>query len=149
MKPVTTWILIADGARARVLENTGPGKGVAEVAGLEFSDAHLRSRDIMADKPGRTFPSAGVGRSAMEPPTDPVEKRQSDFARSLAEALEKKRRQKAFDRLVLVAAPAALGHLRSMLSPQLRETVAGELAKDLTKVPNPDIPKHLVGVLAV
>jgi protein required for attachment to host cells len=149
MKPLTTWILIADGARARVLENTGPGKGVAEVAGLEFADEHLRSSDIMADKPGRAFSSAGEGRSAMEPSTDPVQKRQSDFARRLAETLEKKRRQKAFDRLVLVAAPAALGHLRSALTPQLREAVSGELAKDLTKVPNPDIPKHLMGVLAV
>lgn len=149
MKPITTWILIADGARARVLENTGPGKGVAEVAGLEFTDERLRSRDIMADRPGRAFASAGDGRSAMERPTDPVEKRQSDFARSLAAKLDRKRRQKAFDRLVLVAAPAALGHLRGALSPQLRELVTAELAKDLTKVPNPEIPRHLEDVLVV
>src|SRR5262249_34094570 len=28
MKPTRTWILIADGARARILRNDGPGKGV-------------------------------------------------------------------------------------------------------------------------
>ena len=37
MKKTVTWVLIADGAQARVLENTGPGKGLRQVEGLDFS----------------------------------------------------------------------------------------------------------------
>ena len=147
MKPVITWILIADGARARILENAGPGQGLGEVT--EFSQPPLRARDIMADRPGRSFDTTGKGRSAMEPPTDPVEKREADFARSLADALEQKRRAGAFDRLILIAAPTALGDLRKALPEQLKRLVYAELAKDLTKVPNDEMPKHLEDVLAV
>ena len=35
MKPTTTWILIADGARARLFANHGPGKGVEAVEGAD------------------------------------------------------------------------------------------------------------------
>ncbi|MEX0627924.1 MAG: host attachment protein [Cucumibacter sp.] len=149
MKPIVTWILIADGARARVLENTGPGKGLREVEGFEFADARLRARDIMADRAGRSFASVGHSRSAMESPTDPVDKREADFARSLAVMLEKQRRVGAFDRLILVAAPNALGDLRASLTPRVRAIVYAELSKDLTKVPNAEMAKHLEGVLAV
>lgn len=149
MKPVITWILVADGARARVLENTGPGKGLSEVDGLEFANEHLAARDIMADKPGRTFASAGTGRSSKEPPTDPVAHREMEFVKTVAETLEKKRQKGAFDRLILVAAPRALGDLRQHLPNGLKDAVYAELAKDLTRVPNTEMPKHLEGVLAV
>ncbi|UXN75484.1 host attachment protein [Devosia sp. A8/3-2] len=33
MKKTVTWILIADGTQARVLENTGPGKGLRQWRG--------------------------------------------------------------------------------------------------------------------
>ncbi len=149
MKPIITWILIADGARARVLTNTGPGKGVQEVAGMEFAQAPLKSGDIMADPPGRRQASVGKGRSAMQPATDPVDKREADFVSDLAQMLETKLRKKAFDRLIIAAAPQALGTLRTAMSPQVRQKVVHEIAKDLTHIPNTEIGKHFEDVLAV
>lgn len=149
MKPIVTWIVIADGARARVLVNVGPGKGLQEVAGLELEQKPLKSTDIMADRPGRSHASTGHGRSAMEPPTDPVDKREADFIVSVAAMLDKQLSDKAFDRLILAAAPQALGNLRKSISSQVQKTVMAELAKDLTRVPNTDISKHFEDVLAV
>lgn len=149
MKPKTTWILIADGARARVLQNTGPGKGLAEVKGLEFAQDRLKTQDIMADKPGRAFASAGHGRSAMEPPTDPVEKREADFVADLARVLDAQFAEGAFDRLIVAAAPTALGTLRKAMTPRVGAVISAELPKDLTKIPNADMGKHLEEVLAV
>lgn len=149
MKPVITWILIADGARARVVENAGVGKGLKEVDGLEFSDAHLRAGDIMADKPGRAFSSAGTGRSAMEPPTDPVDKREADFATGLAEMLKRKLHEGAYDRLIIAAAPQALGDIRKALSPQVQARILTELPKDFTRVPNAELERTLKDILAV
>lgn len=149
MKPTITWILIADGARARVLENTGPGKGLHEVKGLEFADEHKRSGDIRADRPGRTFSSKGDGRAALEPATDPVDKREADFVAGLASVLEAKMRKGAFHRLIIAAAPQALGDIRKAMSPQLQAKISSELPKDLTKVPNDKIDKHFEDVLAV
>jgi len=149
MKPIITWILIADGARARVLENTGPGKGLSEVPGLEFADEKLRAGEIMADRPGRSFSSAGHGRSAMEPQTDPVDKREADFAASIAEVIASKHQDKLFERLIIAAAPQAMGDLRKVLSPQVQATVIAEIPKDLTKIPNDQLAKHFEHVLAV
>lgn len=149
MKPTITWILIADGARARVLTNNGPGKGVQEVAGMVFTQTPLKSGDIMADRPGRSHASVGKGRSAMQPATDPVDKREADFVNNLANVLDAKLREKSFDRLIIAAAPQALGTLRNAISPQLSEKVAHEVAKDLTHIPNTEIGKHFEDVLAV
>ena len=33
MKPTRTWVLIADGARARILENDGPNHGLTAIEG--------------------------------------------------------------------------------------------------------------------
>jgi protein required for attachment to host cells len=149
MKPIRTWILIADGARARVVENLGPGKGVSEVPGMEFSQPAERNRDIMSDRPGRTFESANNSRHGMEPPSDPKRMAEADFVAGLASMLDEKLKAGAFDRLVLVAAPQALGDIRKALSGPLASAVHGELAKDLTKVPNNEIAKHLGEVMAV
>jgi protein required for attachment to host cells len=149
MKKTVTWILIADGSQARVLENEGPGKGLHQVQGLDFSIPAMQAKDIMADRPGRSFSSAGPGRSAMEPKTDPVEHREAEFCKSMAEMLEKSRQQGAFDRLVIAAAPIALGNIRKALTPQVKKSVMAELDKDLTNLPTNQLDKHFDGILAV
>ncbi len=149
MKKTITWILIADGSQARVLENSGPGKGLKQVRGLDFSIPPMQAKDIMADRPGRAFSSASTGRSAMEPKTDPVEHREAEFLKSMAEMLDKSLQKGAFDRLVIAAAPLALGNIRKALSPQVRKSLMAELDKDLTNIPTASLDKHLDGIIAV
>lgn len=149
MKKTVTWILIADGTQARVLENTGPGKGLASVKGLDWAIEPLQSKDINSDRPGRGFSSAGSARSAMEPKTDPAQHREAEFVRSVAAALDRKAQDGAFDRLVIAAAPLALGNLRKVLSDHVKKTIVAELDKDLTNLPTLSIDKHLDGIIAV
>jgi protein required for attachment to host cells len=149
MKKTITWILIANGTQAHVLEHCGPGKGLSAVKGLDWSIEPLQSRDINADRPGRSFSSVGSARSAMEPKTDPAQHREAEFTRSVAEEIEKKAREGAFDRLILAAAPIALGNLRKVLSEQVRKQIVAELDKDLTNIPTASVHKHLDGIIAV
>lgn len=149
MKPKITWILIADGARARVLCHDGPGRGVAAVPDALFEASHAPDREIDADKPGRTFDSVGAGRHHKEPRTSPHRQQKADFARELAQMLERRRGEGAFDRLLVVAPPATIGDLRSSMSKEVRGRVIAEVAKDLTHVPNAEIDRHLEDVLAV
>jgi len=148
MKPTTTWILIADGARARIFANHGPGKGIAAV-GAELDADHRPDRDIMSDKPGRAFESVGTARHAIEPHHDPHKELKRAFSEQLAALLDQQLAAKAFDRVVLVAPPAMLGDLRSALSAHVRAAVYAELDKDLTKTPEAELPQHLGAVLAV
>lgn len=149
MKPITTWIVIADGAQARIVLNDGPGKGVKPGPKREFSATNVPGRDIMADRPGRTFDSAGLGRHAKEPRSDPREVEQKRMLRELAKFLEQEAKKGSYDRLVIVAPPRALGSLRSGLSANARAKVTAELDKDLTQVAIHDLAGHLGAVLAV
>lgn len=149
MKKITTWILVADGARARVVLNDGPGRGVRRTPVKEFLGPNAPSRAIASDRPGRAFDSGGQGRHAMEPPTDPHEHEQRVFLAEVAGFLDQAAKRGDFDRLVIVAPPRALGNLRAALSEAARAKVTGELNKDLTHVPIHALADHLGSVLPV
>lgn len=144
MKKTVTWILVADGTQARVLEHSGPGKGLATVKGLDWSIPPLQAKDIDTDGYGRG-PSGG----AMTSGHDPAQRREAEFVKSVAAAMDEKARSGVFDRLVIAAAPIALGNLRKAMSDHVRKTVVAELDKDLTNVPTPQLERHFDGILAV
>jgi protein required for attachment to host cells len=150
MKAKTTWILIANGAQAKVLEHKGPGKGLQSIKGMQFEQEPLQAREIMADKPGRSISSMGSGgRSAMEYSSDPVAVRERRFVESVAAELEKHLQNGEFDRLVVAAAPTALGDLRPAFSKTLRDTIVAELPKDLTNTPTANLEAHFADVMPV
>ena len=127
IKPVVSWVVVADASRARVLVNDGPNHGLT----VE-----------------REFEQEGYSKHATELP-DQVREQKRRFAREIARALDDARKQNAFERLYLVAPPQVLGELRSELTPELSKMVAGELNKDLTKIPLRDLPGHLGPLLPV
>lgn len=149
MKAKTTWILVADGAQAKVFEHTGPGKGLRIIEDLQFEQQPLQAQEIMADRPGRSFASAGSARSAMEYSSDPVAVRERRFVENVAEELDKHLQKGAFDRLIVAAAPTALGDLRPAFSKALKETIVGELPKDLTNIPTSKLEAHFSDMLAM
>lgn len=149
MKPIVTWVLVADGDRAKIFENNGPGKGLNSVDGLDLEQPHLKARDVMADKQGRSFSSVGHGRSAMEYPSDPVDVREARFVKSLAALLDKKLHEGAYNRLIIAAAPSALGEIRPCLTTAVSKTIMAELPKDLTNTPSGQLGDHFKDILAV
>ncbi|MEZ5817658.1 MAG: host attachment protein [Hyphomicrobiaceae bacterium] len=144
MKPIRTWILIADAGRARVLENLGPGKGTQPVDGLA-SESSLpgSTHEIVSDRQGRSFESTGATRHPMTPPTDPRKQMKRAYLEMLADQLDERLQAGAFDRLVVVAPPPALGVLRGAFSDRLSAVISGEVAKDLTKTPDHELGSHL------
>ena len=106
-------------------------------------------RDIMADRPGRSFSSVSEGRSAMEPKSDPRELVERAFVSSVLERAEKLFAGQDAARIVIVADPGSLGEIRKALPHGLKDKLTATLDKDLTKIPVKDLPKHFEGVLAV
>lgn len=150
MKAKVTWILIADGATAKVFEHCGPGKGLKAIDDLMFEQEPLKAGEIMADRPGRSISSMGAGgRSAMEYSSNPVAVRERRFVENVAEELERKYQRHSFDQLIIAAAPTALGDLRPALSKGLRDTVVAELPKDLTNIPTAQLGQHFDSLLAM
>jgi len=149
MKPTLSWIVIADGAQARILSNSGPGKGLAPLPGSEKHHTARPSRDINADRPGRSHDRMGPGRHAMEPPSDPHREEKRRFAEDLAKHLNAAASKHSYDRLILVAPAKTLGDLRLALSKEAVAKIAGELSKDLTPIPDHELADHLKAVIAV
>ncbi len=148
-KTKRTWILVADGARALVVLNEGPGKGLKTVPGREIKIDNPPTRDLGTDRPGRSQESVGGARHAMEPRIDWHEQRKEEFARAIAQKLDEDAAGGRFDRLVLVAPPATLGRIRAALKPATRKRVEGEINKDLTHVPVDQLAGHLADVITV
>ncbi len=148
MKPIRTYILIADGARAHLLLSEGRAKPLAEVPGSEHSQDIRPDHEISAERPGRVHESANVARHAIE--RDDLHRREKErFAQSLAADLDRRLANNEYDRLVIAAAPETLGVIRSALSEKVRAVILGEVAKDLTKLPNPQVKTHLGETLPI
>ncbi len=134
MKSKTVWIVVADGGRARVLKaNEGMTK-LDMALDYELVADRRPSRDIDADRPGRTRDRAAQGRHAYEPPTDPHEHEKIEFARKIARLLDEERKKLAYDELILVAAPKMLGLLRETLPRETLKLLRAEVPKDFSKL---------------
>jgi protein required for attachment to host cells len=141
----TTWFVVADGAKARVLARRG-GRGPLEPASnmcFTEAEARLPTRDVGADRPGRVHESADTRRHAMEPRVDWHRFAKEQFARGVAAALETAAQRKLYEELILVAPPRTLGDLRQALGRHAKALVAGEIAKDLTHLPDHELSTHL------
>lgn len=147
MKRQTTWILIADAAKARILASSGKASDFTAVDDIQLQGNPAAGRDLAADRPGRAFDRAGDGRHGMEPSTDPRAVEKERFAREIAGVLKEAAERGRYDRLVMVAPPAFMGILREILPSSVVKTVDAELTKDLTKVSTHELPEHLATIL--
>jgi protein required for attachment to host cells len=75
--------------------------------------------------------------------------RERRFVESVAEELEKHLQKGEFERLIVAAAPTALGDLRPAFSKNLKETIVAELPKDLTNIPTAKLEEHFADILPV
>lgn len=143
----TSWIVVAESARARIFAVSGAGGKLVEVAGLSHPESRLHDTDLSSDVPGRSFDSHGQGRHGMEQATDPHEREAQAFAVEIARHIDGAMQAGSFDSLVLIAAPKFLGHLRSRISKSAGEMVIGELDKNLVEADNKTLDGHVRALL--
>jgi protein required for attachment to host cells len=140
-----TWVLVADGEKALILENHGDEK---------FPDLRVRRKeeqdnpktiDQAANRPGRMDDSQG-NRSAFQD-TDWHELAKERFAKDIADLLYDRAHKGMFDRLVLVAAPNVLGEIRKTMHKEVADRVVAEIPKTLTTQPLDQIEKNVAEAL--
>lgn len=145
MKPVVTWVVLANSRHAKVLEHLGPGKGLRSLSGYVWTAPEA---GLPKDRAGMGHSIAGPGRAAVEQknPNDAVE---ASFAKGIVDDIAKAQSAKKFDRLVLIAGPHTLGLLRSHIGSALHSAIVGEIPKDLSSQPEKVVEGHLGDVIAV
>ena len=141
--PHNTMVMVADGKKMLFFRNEGD----AEFPKLEVE--RKREHDDLADaelrtaKAGRTFDaSGGAGRSAYEE-TDFHQLAEERFAAESADMLKRWALRNDFESLIVVAPPKTLGEMRKHYHKEVEKRLTGEIAKDLTGHPVPEIEKIL------
>ncbi len=137
------WVVIADRAKAHIYRKTSEGLELLGEFKAASGKSHLgKTENYRVSRAG----NGGAGHGH-----DPRQEKQHHgdkaFIHTLALWLEQAEREKAFDRLALVAAPHTLGDIRAALSKTVSARVTAEISKDLTKLSSNDIEKHLKGVV--
>lgn len=149
-KKTKTWVVVADGAGARILEGDGAGFTLGSdlnlIEELAPPEGRAHNRDLGTDRPGRTQMASG-NRHAVDPRSSPRELAEEAFMRRIAERLDEAIHARSFDRLFVVAPPRALGSLRKALSADVLAKVEMELDKDLTHLSAGEIKEHVEGAM--
>ena len=136
------WVVVCDGAKALVLQNTGDSKFPNLKMREVYEQKDLPTHLLGADRPGRTHSSAGSGSSAVTQ-TDWHNQAEQAFLTQLAEKLDAAVAAGKTKSIILAASPRALGMIRPAYSHALRAAVRAEVHKDLVKLPIHEIEKHL------
>ena len=139
-KEPRTWIVVADGGHARILESDHRHSGVTLRLDLT-SDARQKAGTLAPGRLPRTQESASSARHGIEPRLSLKDHEKRLFAARLANYLRGGLGN--FDRLVLVAPTRFLNLLRSAVSDSVARKIAATRGKDLTWMSDAEILTHL------
>lgn len=139
---MTTWILVADSGRARLF-TFAEQRMLNEVESFVCPEDRLQEHELTSDRRGRSRDSGSSSSHETEPASSHREQAAIGFAAELAERLEQLRSAGELTKLVLIAAPKFLGHLRAKLSDPVQTLVALTVDKDLTQHSTDDIAEHI------
>ena len=145
MKPIVTWVLVANTREVSVFENRGVGKGLAELPGMRSVS---ETPDLPRDRPGMGHSIAGYNVAAVEQP-DPQDKIDEQFASDAVAKLTRALTNHRFDRLVVAAGPHMLGLLRQQYNEPLSAVLIGEIDKDLTAQSVKAVASHVEDFIAL
>lgn len=138
-----TWIVVADSARARIFKRDGRWQELDEFRDLAHPESRLRNSDLRTGGRGEQRESMGQSRHDSDWENSPADTEAARFAQEVARALQQGRKEGAYEKLVLVAAPAFLGRLRDKLDPATAHCVVQALDKNWARQPTGKIQSLL------
>ena len=141
MKP--HWILIANSARARLLQQEQPADGPSLVKTFEHPASRLRSSELGDDEAGRERSDRGPRGAVFDPRLDPHRKEHQHFAHELAAALEDGALHGKCASISVFAASPFLGELKKELGAETQRLLESTHDVDLTHVATPQLERRL------
>ena len=133
-----TWVVVADPTRATIYTVPSGMARLRQLVCLHHSPPSVKGEACK--------PCHRQSRHS-DPVPDTTEVQAGSFAGQLALHLQDAHRDRQFDELILVAAPALLAELRGCLSQSLRDAVIAEIAKDLVGAQQELLQEQVLRVL--
>lgn len=140
--PNNSVILVADGRKSLFFRNEGDGQFpnlAVEDKEVRINPAHHEQASDLAGMSMKTVDGRG---GSMEE-VDFHQQEEDRFAAELAETLKRRALANDFEQLIVVAPPKTLGELRKHYHKEVEKRLVAEVAKDLVKMPVPEIEKIL------
>lgn len=128
-----TWVLVAESSRAKLYKVNGRLDPLTEIEAMVNPASRMREGELVSDDAGSDGGSVGHGRHVIDSRHTAHERESLQFARRLANRLDSGRTSGDFNRLVLVAPPEFLGHLRNHLSKESMSLVYRQIDKNLVQ----------------
>ncbi|NWN82249.1 MAG: host attachment protein [Halomonas sp.] len=128
---MTTYIVVADAARARIF--TRDALELVEKESLVHSESRLHEGDLVTDRGSDVHESTGTSSRSSGGESMARTHEEQVFAKQVAERLYRARTDNSLAKLILVAPARFLGQLRDKLDGPTAKLVIHSLTKDLTK----------------
>jgi protein required for attachment to host cells len=141
--PHKSVVLVADGRKMLFLRNEGDATYPNLIVETAQEQSNPATRDQATDSAGQSSSPQGAARSSVEP-TDFHQLEEDRFAAEAADLLKRRALANDYESLIVVAPPRTLGELRKHYHVEVSQRLAGEIDKDLTGHPIPDIEQALL-----
>ncbi|MGR9053376.1 MAG: host attachment protein [Gammaproteobacteria bacterium] len=139
-----TRVIVAESSRARLFAFISKNEPLLEVDDMLNPAGRAHESELTSDLPGRAFGSTGSGtKHSLEPKTTPKEQAAIDFAKKIAEHIEKERTDGKLSSIILASSPKFLGILRRSLSDEALKLVDSSIDKNLVELSEAEIRQHL------
>ncbi len=140
-------VLVADGRKMLFLRNEGDGEYPNLIVEHAREQDNPKDGDQKTDAAGGSSSTQGGGQFAPSrgsmAETDFHQLEEDRFAADAADLLKRRALANEFEQLIVIAPPRTLGELRKHYHKEVSSRLAGELDKDLTGHPVPDIEKAI------
>ncbi|MCO7246047.1 MULTISPECIES: host attachment protein [unclassified Halomonas] len=135
---MTTYIVVADAARARIF--TREALTLTEQESLVHAEGRLHEGDLVTDRPGADVHESSSTSARSSGEEGAASKHENElFAKQVASHLYNARVDNSLEKLIVVAPPKFLGLLRDKLDGPTQKLVIHTLSKDLSKASLTDI----------
>lgn len=138
--PHQSVVMVVDGRKLLFLRNEGD----ETYPNLQVEHAEERINPADRDQKTDAAGAASSTSSGTLEETDFHQLEEDRFAAEAADLLKRRALANDFESLIVVAAPKTLGELRKHYHKEVSQRLTGELSKDLTGHPIPDIEKALI-----
>jgi protein required for attachment to host cells len=127
------WVVVADQSRARIFAMDSPSAPLREIEDLLHPAGRQRAQELKSDRPPRLFRGKGEASHPVDTKVDVKEQEAINFARRIADRIERARTQAELTQLVVIAPPDFLGVLRAALSPSAMKHLVQTIDKNLVR----------------
>lgn len=138
------WLLVANAARARLLEETQESGVYVHRADLVHPQSRQKGIDLQADRAGHVLGGNHTpGGAAYEPRTGVRDHEHDRFAQEIAAVLEAGIASGDCAGIVLVASNPFLGHVKAHLGERARKAILRTVASDYTSLRDDELHERL------